>query len=198
MGLRNEQKEYRRLQILQIALELFIKKGFFGASTREISKIAGISSGLMFHYFASKEALYEALIERACTIMVLEYTEDCSPIHVFEQKLNQALQLLSEYPEAAKTFLFMSTAPYNAANISAKAAEMLAQHDIIRQSIPIIKKGQALGEIRMGNPHALSIAFWCAIQGIAEQIAFDSDNPIPDADWIIDIMKNKNYKETST
>ena len=194
MGKRDEQKEYRRLQILQIALEQFIKKGFHGTSTREISKIAGVSSGLMFHYFDSKEALYEAIIESACGQMTLEYSEDDSPIQIFEEKLKGALQMVSEHPVAAKVFLFMSSAAYNAADISPKAAETLARHDIVKQSIPLIEKGQKLGEIRSGNPHALSISFWCAIQGIAEELALNPNNPMPESDWIMDIIRNNGGK----
>jgi len=189
MEKRKEQKEKRRLQIMQIALEQFIKKGFYGTSTREISKIAGVSSGLMFYYFDSKEALYEAIIERACAAMVLDYSENDSPISIFEEKLNGALQMVSENHVSAKIFVFMSSASYGAGDISPKAAKTLERHDIIKQSIPLIKKGQAMGEIRPGNPHALSIAFWCAIQGMAEEIAINPNSPIPKADWIMDILR---------
>ena len=34
-----------------------------------------------------------------------------------------------------------------------------------------------------------SIAFWYAIQGIAEEIAINPDSPIPEADWIMDILR---------
>jgi AcrR family transcriptional regulator len=191
MGKREEQKEYRRLQILQIALEQFISKGFHGTSTREISKIAGVSSGLMFHYFKSKEALYEALIENACEAMVFDYSENDSPVKVFEQKLTEVFQMIASNSGAAKMFVFMGSAAYNAAKISPKAGEMLARHDIIRQSIPLIEKGQQLGEIREGNPCGLSIAFWCAIQGIAEEIATNPKAPYPEVNWILSIIKKE-------
>ena len=48
-------------RILNSAFEEFGKSGFEKASTNEIVEKAGISKGLLFHYFGSKQALYETL-----------------------------------------------------------------------------------------------------------------------------------------
>ncbi len=189
MGNRNQEREKRRAQILQIALDQFIAKGYYGTSTREICKIAEVSSGLMFHYFDSKKAVYEALIEIGCSKLVLTLQQDISPIKIFEYHVKDLLQMISNNPFAAKMFVFMGYAVYNANRISEKAGALITQHDIINQSIPLIKKGQELGEIRSGDPLALSISFWCAIQGIAEAIARNPNNPIPNAEWILGILK---------
>lgn len=191
MGIREEQYMQRKEQILQIALDEFVNKGYFGTSTREIAKIAGISSGLMFHYFASKQELYEFLIEVGCKEMTLSYTKDDHPIDVFERQLIQTLDLVIANPFAAKMFVFMGDASYNAAKISKKAGDMLAQHDIIKQSVPLIKKGQKMGVIRQGNPQVLSIAFWCSLQGIAESIAVNHNSTAPKPEWILDIIRKK-------
>jgi AcrR family transcriptional regulator len=189
LGNRDKEREKRQGQILQIALDQFIMKGYYGTSTREICKIAEVSSGLMFHYFDSKKALYETLIEIGCEKMVFMPEEDLSPLKIFEKNIQDLFQLIRSNPFSAKMFVFMGYAVYNAAHISQKAGELLAQHDIINQSVPLIEKGQELGEIRSGNPLALSISFWCSIQGIAEAIALNPDNPIPDEKWILDILK---------
>ncbi len=194
MGNRDKEKEYRRLQILEIALDQFIAKGYYGASTREICKIAGVSSGLLFHYFDSKLALYEALIEIGCDKLTLDVASTESPIKVFEQKLFDMMQMIVARPFAAKMFVFMGYAVYNAAQISQKAGIMLARHDLIRQSVPLIQEGQRLGEIRSGDAHALSVAFWCSLQGIAKAIALNPETPCPDAAWILDILRVYKYE----
>lgn len=188
---RDRDKEKRRGQILQIALDQFIAKGYYGASTREICKIADISSGLMFYYFDSKKALYEALIEIGCSKMIFEPQQNISPIKIFERHLEDIFQLITSNTFAAKMFMFMGYAVYNATQISQKAGELLAQHDIITHSVALIEKGQELGEIRAGNPLALSISFWCSIQGIAEAIALNPTNPVPNTEWILDILKKE-------
>lgn len=197
MGKREEQSQERRAQILMIGLDEFIEKGYFGTSTREISRIAGISSGLMFHYFTGKQALYEALIEIGCSELSLDVWEDESPLLFLTQKVQEMIQMIITNPVAAKMYLFMGDAAYNAAKISAQAGEMLSSHDIIKQSIPLIERGQKLGEIREGDPRILSSAFWCSVQGVAESIAkndfmkesLDTER-LPKAEWIIDIIRN--------
>lgn len=47
----------KKEQILASALELFVTLGFHGASTSAIAKNAGISNGILFHYFKTKEEL---------------------------------------------------------------------------------------------------------------------------------------------
>lgn len=45
----------RRLQIVDAAVRLFIDKGYFRTTTREIAHAAGISTGLLYEYVTSKE-----------------------------------------------------------------------------------------------------------------------------------------------
>lgn len=54
---RRHQAEERREQILEAAMRLFGMKGFDGASVREIAREVGVTEGLIYHYFESKEQL---------------------------------------------------------------------------------------------------------------------------------------------
>lgn len=53
----------RRQLIIQSALTLFSQKGFRGTTTREIAQEAGVSEATIFKHFATKEALYSAIID---------------------------------------------------------------------------------------------------------------------------------------
>lgn len=52
-----------RRNILEKALILFIKKGYGAASLAEICKAARVTKGALYHYFRSKEVLYEACLQ---------------------------------------------------------------------------------------------------------------------------------------
>src|SRR3954467_923875 len=54
----------RRQQILQAAMTRFAKRGFHQTSMHDISAEAGISVGLIYRYFASKEAVISAMADR--------------------------------------------------------------------------------------------------------------------------------------
>ena len=53
----------RRRQLLDAALELFSRKGFDGATTKEIASVAGVTEAIIFRHFPSKQALYNAVLD---------------------------------------------------------------------------------------------------------------------------------------
>jgi AcrR family transcriptional regulator len=55
--------EDRREQILDAAMRVFAQKGFARATNKDIAHEAGITPGLIYHYFDSKESLLSAVIE---------------------------------------------------------------------------------------------------------------------------------------
>jgi AcrR family transcriptional regulator len=62
---RRDMAEWRREQILDAALLVFGTKGVHAASMKEVAAAAGVTSGLLYHYFTSKEALSLAVtVER--------------------------------------------------------------------------------------------------------------------------------------
>jgi AcrR family transcriptional regulator len=56
----------RRRQILDIASGTFARKGYQGATTREIAEEAGVNEALLFRHFPSKESLYWTMLEELC------------------------------------------------------------------------------------------------------------------------------------
>jgi len=53
----------RRDQILATAVNLFARNGFRGTTTKEIARAAGVSEAMVFRHFATKEALYGAILD---------------------------------------------------------------------------------------------------------------------------------------
>ena len=50
-------------RILQKALELFSSKGYAGTSVREICEAAEITKPTLYHFYGSKEGVYQALVQ---------------------------------------------------------------------------------------------------------------------------------------
>lgn len=179
----------RRHQLLTTALECFLTKGFHGTSTREICRAAGISSGLIFHYFPTKEAIYEELVRAAVTSMPT--SDDAAltdPLAHLEMIATTVLDLLAHHPEGARLFLLVNQAQYNR-GISASLQELLDEHDLIAELVPVIEAGQSLGQVRAGNSRALAACFLTALQGIAEELAINPRQPLPEAAWYLDLIR---------
>jgi AcrR family transcriptional regulator len=54
----------RRAHLIDSALGVFAEKGVDGATAKDLSEAAGVAQGLLYHYFASKEDLLRAALER--------------------------------------------------------------------------------------------------------------------------------------
>lgn len=52
-------------RIRAAALEVFAERGFLGASMADIARAAGVSTGNLYRYFASKEVLFEVVLPPA-------------------------------------------------------------------------------------------------------------------------------------
>lgn len=60
-----EIREEKRTLIMDTALEHFASEGYHAVTITDLAKHAGISKGLMYNYFESKEALLRAIIQRS-------------------------------------------------------------------------------------------------------------------------------------
>ena len=67
-------KKDKQDAIINAALKTFALKGYKDASTDVIVKEAGISKGLLFHYFTSKQGLYDFICDYSTKYMILELT----------------------------------------------------------------------------------------------------------------------------
>ncbi len=62
-----EIREEKIALIMDTALEHFANEGYYKTTINHIAKHAGISKGLMYNYFDSKEALLKAIIDKSVT-----------------------------------------------------------------------------------------------------------------------------------
>src|SRR5204862_6094016 len=58
----------RRRQILRLAVRLFSQRGFRGTTTKEMALAAGVSEAMVFRHFATKGALYSAILDHKCCL----------------------------------------------------------------------------------------------------------------------------------
>lgn len=188
---REEQKRQRRHTILLCGLDLFVQKGFAATKISDIAAAADMSTGLLFHYFASKEALYRALVQ-----MGLQGTKtpqqmagpDTPALAYFEGFLQQLWAYTAENPWVAKMFVLMEEARRSDA-APADIRALAQQVDQISYSAEVLRRGQLDGSVRAGDPLALAFTFWACIQGVMEQLVRDSSAPLPEIDWLLDILR---------
>lgn len=193
MANRAEQTEKRRQTILSSSLDLFVYKGYHGTTVRDIAKRSEVSVGLLFHYFPTKQAILEELLKIAEEGLDLTKTlmeQACSPIEFFEQMTEAILQAFRDSTMAAKIFMLANQA-LTSHWIPEETKAPLAASTSVYETAKLIEQGQAQGSLRSGDPLSLSLAFWGAIQGIAEGLVTYPQITVPDAQWIVDVVRKQ-------
>lgn len=189
MPTRQEQKEQRRQEILYAALDLFVSKGYAATKITDIAERVSMSVGLLFHYFESKEKLYEELVKLGLQGTAMPGAQRCEhAIDFFVQFAEQLFAFMKEQPFVAKMFVLMADAQ-RSEGTPEEIRKIALQVSTIEQFVPIIEWGQKEGTIRQGDALTLSNAFWCSIQGVAEQHAAHPEIGLPEAEWMVDIIR---------
>jgi AcrR family transcriptional regulator len=90
--------EGRREQIIDAALRVFARKGFARATNKDIAREAGVTPGLIYYYFADKEALLQAVIASRSPLRLFEELQpaqwDAPPAEFLSALLLQALNII--------------------------------------------------------------------------------------------------------
>ncbi len=107
-----ELKKEKQDRMINSALKVFSQYGYRHASTDEIIRGAGISKGLLFHYFESKIGLYSFLYDYATRVVTLELTANVERnengyFELFGQILGAKADSMAQYPFI---FLFLRKA----------------------------------------------------------------------------------------
>lgn len=96
-------KKEKQDRMINAALKVFAGNGYEHASTDEIVKEAGISKGLLFHYFISKIGLYTFVYDYSVKYLLLELNtgvdkEETDFFKLTRQIKNCELQVMRTYP----------------------------------------------------------------------------------------------------
>lgn len=68
----------RRAQLLELGARLFAERSYDEVSIDDIAEAAGVSKGLLYHYFGSKRAFYVATVRQAAQQLELRTEPDLS------------------------------------------------------------------------------------------------------------------------
>ena len=118
----------KRNSILQAGISEFSRKSFPDASTDEITRQAGISKGLLFHYFGSKKVFYLACLRTALDRLIAK-TPDAKQGDFFDIlffTMNEKIRLCRDFPE--ETLLVNLAARDASAEIAAEKLTLFSEY----------------------------------------------------------------------
>lgn len=100
-----EKSRKSRENILNYAFREFAGQGYLGASVNTICSAGKISKGLLYHYYADKDALYLACVEKCFRELTAALAEQLDARTVTpDQYFNTRLVFFGEHPQHQRLF----------------------------------------------------------------------------------------------
>lgn len=159
-----------RNKIHSAAIKLFAQKGFAATSVQDIADSAGISIGLLYRHYKTKDDLFQTLVSYA-TIglenIVERFKSDLSPREVIQQFTVEILNDFKKNDEFAN-FLMIMNQSLTMDHPFQQVQQLKIQSDaMMRQTAILIERGQELGQFKNGNASEMAIYYFASIQGLA-------------------------------
>jgi AcrR family transcriptional regulator len=169
-------REESRLLILHTALILFTQFGYEKTSVRMIAREAGISQGLMYNYFDSKEALLKAIFIHGKTKMqqsLSEIDQLSTATPNLEKIIRHSLSMVEQHQQFWQLFYSLNMQPV--------VLELFADEDISWLSSIQQHLKHYFETTNSGNPDIQASMLYAIIDGIAQHYVRNPDNyPLED------------------
>lgn len=185
--------EDRREQIIDAAVRVFAQKGFDKATNKDIAHEAGITAGLIYHYFKNKEELLKAALEGNSPEQLLR----SFPSHMLELSPEKMLrfvaqQLLSAAESERFVQLISIYLPEMIHNPGIAPLGLPMIHDVVKILEDYLAMKMNNGEIRRADARLTAQMFLGSIMDLVlmRQIAHDPDVLAYSREQIVDHLVN--------
>jgi AcrR family transcriptional regulator len=168
----NEQiRAATRATILESAMRLFAQKGYAHTTTRNIATEAGLSVGLMYHYFSNKESLLQAVFDFVMARIddrITAVLQTSPPNEILANLLHTIFDLLAREPEFWALFYMLRTQP---AIMSILGDDFRLRTAMLRTCFM-----EELTKSGWSNPEMEAYYLYSVVEGAIQQYLLDSDN----------------------
>lgn len=191
-------KDERRDQILSSALSLFATKGLAATKISDIAVKTGMSQGLIYHYYKSKEEIFTWLIGNAMAKMneATLYLENL-PVAAKEKIIIAINGLFKGFDENENTadYYFLITQTALSEAYPEEAREIIrTQNDVKYEVITrILKQGQIDGTVKNYDAREMATLFFSSINGLAlNKAIYGGRFKMPDQNILLSIFLKEN------
>ncbi len=136
-------------RILSAAEELFSRHGYDAVSIQQIAARAGVSKAAIFHHFDSKQALYLAVLAKACerigeVLQTLEHAS-CANVRPLREFAEAHLRFLFDHADVSRLML-REVMEGGSERGRLMAAEVFGEH--FARLVNLVRSGQREGVLR--------------------------------------------------
>lgn len=157
--------------ILKSASTLFALKGYDAVSLDEVTKVAKCSHGLLYHYFANKEELYQAVLEQVvypeCQMMFTGINWEQKAKDVMSSLLDKVLSVLSSPNDEKVRNLYLLLNIHLQKSLPVVKKNEKGHTKIFAYIEELIDRGKKENDFKDYNTIELTISILSLIKGIA-------------------------------
>lgn len=192
---RNQQlRDERRGEILQAALGVFAHKGFVATKISDIARKAGMSHGLVYHYFRSKDEIFTELVARAFEVSLgtIAYAVQSAGDPLERIRLMSETILSGAFEGEGPFYFLMIIQAFTSDSTPPAVKDLTAEKAPLYQEylMPLVIDGQKTGQIAAGDPVAMVTAYFSLIQGLAViKMQGGEGMPLPDAEILLRLFQ---------
>ncbi|MCM2996871.1 TetR/AcrR family transcriptional regulator [Paenibacillus cellulositrophicus] len=187
--IRDERKE----QIKAAALQVFARKGILSAKMSMIAETAGISNGLLYHYFKSKDELFTSLVQEAMaeSEAALRSVYDM-PGTPLERIRALTAEILNEDGTPYFMLIHQAATSDGVPEQVKKLQQQYSMDTYVDMLLPLFEEGQQAGELAEGDPRELIVCYLSVLSGV---MVINSNGSkvyqIPKADMLMRLVARK-------
>lgn len=179
-------------KIQAAAGRLFAKKGLAGTSVQDIADEAGISVGLVYRHYKSKEALFGEMVGFALEgldNLTGLFRSGAEPKPLLEQVTREIYEDFSRDDEFSNIMIFMTQA-YLSGEGGPAVEELIKKNlALLDATAELIRRGQAAGDFKAGDARQMAVLYFSAIQGMSVfQAAWGGSFTPPSAGLILSTL----------
>lgn len=165
-------REAQRTSILEGSLRLFVHRGFAATRVADIALEAGISQGLLYHYFPGKDEILLALLEESLPRLDAAARDLLALDLPAARKLRIALDgllegILTRAGTGDRHLLVVLASTSDALPLPCRALIDRHGRGPYEAMERLFSEGQAEGSVRPGDPREQALLFWSLVKGLA-------------------------------
>ncbi|QKW06585.1 TetR/AcrR family transcriptional regulator [Streptomyces sp. NA04227] len=169
-GRRRVPREVREQQIIDVAIQVFAKRGYHAASVDEIAELAGISKPMVYLYLDSKEGLFLACLRREADRLVEAFQGAASQGGTPELQLHAALVAFFRFVAESRDSWVVLHRQASELSEAIAAAVAEARRAVMAQVAGLVRHGiaEAGPKVQLGDGEADFVAH--ALVGAADTL----------------------------
>lgn len=168
---------------------MFARHGFARTKTSMIASAAGISEGLIYRYFESKDVLYAAIVEELLRDAASEIDDRRElPGTPYEQIKALTRNMLDEENKFAFMLILKARKSDDLPPQVARLFEQYSPDTMIDRLLPVFVQGQESGEFAPGDPRQLLCWYMSVVNSLILQEQGDEEYGFPDVDVLMRML----------